>query len=163
MLPRKVVCIFIRSFDQAMESCLTHECIPIAKIDKYGRPTKSNVKKDLQRFYKLEDEEETKDKDERETSNVSGSDQEDEKVNVSSEGSENEDELNVSEGSDEDETEAIPGYDLARGEGLIESSDEEEGMQDVELDEEEDDEAQEEVRFFYERSAQTGCSQRTIV
>ncbi|KAJ3183606.1 pre-rRNA-processing protein esf1 [Gaertneriomyces sp. JEL0708] len=76
------------------------------KVDKYGRPVKTTAEEDLKRFYKL-DEEASSSEDENEAS--------DEEALSPAEGE---------EASDEDI--AISGYGFARGEQLVESSDEDE-------------------------------------
>ncbi|KAJ3040885.1 pre-rRNA-processing protein esf1 [Rhizophlyctis rosea] len=95
------------------------------RVDKYGRKKKTTTAKELERFYKLEEDEEV-------DSRESAEEEEDEgqeggvvdlargrgNVESSDEGEEEEDE-------DEDE-EQIAGYDLARGGVTVESSDEEE-------------------------------------
>ncbi|KAJ3299525.1 pre-rRNA-processing protein esf1 [Borealophlyctis nickersoniae] len=116
--------------------------IAAPRVDKYGRKKKTSAAKELQRFYKLDDEDlesgegVEKEGDDEESKEALEQEDEDE---VSDEGVEakeqSDDDESVEEESDRDQ---IAGFDLARGEGLLESSDEEEGEDSLGEDVDED-------------------------
>ncbi|KAL2917909.1 pre-rRNA-processing protein esf1 [Polyrhizophydium stewartii] len=116
-------------------------------VDKYGRPRTVSRSKELQRFYKLEDEERKSKKavrgddddeaEEDEDQDEIGSGDDDEAASdaesdaeASADGS-GADEDDSSQGEEEG---GISGFDLARGEGLVDSSDEDEAEDDAEPD-----------------------------
>ncbi|TPX62434.1 hypothetical protein SpCBS45565_g07043 [Spizellomyces sp. 'palustris'] len=84
------------------------------RVDKYGRPTKKTASKDLERFYKLDEEE------------MGVIDQDRESLSTSE----------VDESMEEKHNAVVAGYDLARGEGLVESDSDDEPDEDIEADDE---------------------------